>query len=67
MGIDPSSAAPTGRPFKRPLKKTTRPRKRTMVLDNRTTTIRVDNIPDSLREDDSLLNHFKVFTALFFI
>eukprot|EP01114_Cavostelium_apophysatum_P015598 TRINITY_DN4283_c0_g1_i3.p1 TRINITY_DN4283_c0_g1~~TRINITY_DN4283_c0_g1_i3.p1 ORF type:complete len:705 (-),score=209.05 TRINITY_DN4283_c0_g1_i3:128-2242(-) len=55
MGIDPTS--PKRKPFGTP---GGRPAKRPMALDNRTTTIVVMKIPDTIKDED-LQQHFQTF------
>jgi len=65
MGIDPTSGAVRGRGrggFRGSMRGEGRGRGRGgLVLDNRTTVIRVLDVPKELREGDELSNHFKTF------
>ena len=39
---------------------TTNTARKSMTLDNRTSTVKIDKLPSSLKDKDSILNHFKV-------
>jgi len=66
MGLDTTSSSTHKRPHQAPEGRagaggrTKKPRA-TMVLDNRTTTLRIIKIPEDLRDQSALLSHFKTF------
>jgi len=70
MNIEVASPSPRGRGRGRGVRGrgTARGRgrggKNAMVLDNRPTTIRIENLPDDLRDEDLLQTHFKIFGTI---
>lgn len=46
--------------FKKIIQKPINKYRKKMVLDNRTTFIRIENIPTELRDENILVSHFKV-------
>lgn len=69
MGLDPSQAA-NSRPPYAPRGRGTIPmglgrgRGAMMTLDNRTTTLKLDNVPSDLRNEQVLKDHFKVLNPI---